>query len=189
MARDSVKLTGFRELEKALLKLGPKVSKSVTNKAMTAARKPVVAAIRQEVPVDDGDLKKAIGQKSITYKRREIKTNIIGARSRWINRDGRKKNPALYAHLVELGTVAHTIGDGKVMKVQTRTKGRNSLGQFETTTSSGLITGPVDHPGSKPDPFMRRGWGKSKRTALARFIKSYRNGVAREARRARGGAA
>lgn len=169
MPSASFKLTGFRELEKALLKLGPKVSKSVTNKAMTAARKPVIKAIRTEAPVDDGDLKKAVGHKTITYKRRKIKTNIIGARSRWINRDGRKKNPALYAHLVEFGTVPHSVGDGKVMTIGDR-----------------LITGPVDHPGSKPDPFMRRGWGKSKRTALARFLKSYRSGVAREARKARG---
>ena len=161
----AVKLTGFRKLERALAKMGPKVAKSVTNKAMTAARKPVVKAIRQESPKADGDLKKSIGHKAKTYKRSETKSNIIGPRSRTIIRDGRRKNPALYAHLVELGTKPHTIGAGKVMRIGDK-----------------MIAGPVNHPGTAPDPFMRKGWEKSRRIALARFIRSYRSGVARVAK-------
>lgn len=164
----AVKLTGFRELERALVKMGPKVARSVTNKAMTAARKPVVKAIRESVPTADGDLKKSIGAKAKTFKRRTIRMNIIGARSRTIIRDGQRKNPAMYAHLVEFGTKAHRIGPGRVMRIGDR-----------------IITGPVSHPGTRPNPFMRKGWAKSKRTALARFIKSYRSGVARAARAVR----
>lgn len=181
----AIKLTGFRELEKALVKLGPKVSRSVTNKAMTAARKPVVKAIRGGAPKSDGDLKKSIGHKAKTYKRNTTRLNIIGARSKTINRDGRRKNPALYAHLVEFGTKPHGIGSGKVLTLTTKSHGRNAAGQYATTSSSGFVTGPVSHPGSKPQPFMRKGWQKSKRTALARFIKSYRSGVARSAKAVR----
>lgn len=164
-------LKGFRSLEQALLKLGPKVAKSITNKAMTQARKPVVKAIRLEVPVDDGDLKKAIGHKAKTYRNREVKTNIIGARNVLTVRGKRRKNPALYAHLVEFGTDGHVLG-GRPMAIGDK-----------------VVTRAIFHPGSKPNPFMRRGWAKSKRTALARFIKAYRSGVARAARAAKGGVA
>ena len=99
----------IQELEKSLLKLGPRVAKKVTNKAMTAARKPVVKAIRSNVPVRTGELKKSIGSKQKTYKGKSVRMSIIGARSRpTVDENGRKNNPAFYAHLVEFGTATGT---------------------------------------------------------------------------------
>ncbi len=56
-------LLGDRELMRKLDKLSDKVGRRVLRKAMRAASTPVVKAVRQRVPVDEGTLKKAIGRK------------------------------------------------------------------------------------------------------------------------------
>lgn len=153
---------GLARLERDLLKLGDKMAKKVTRKAMTKARKVVVSDAKSRVPIRHGELKKSLGAKRITRSRSQTLTDIIGARSRPSTVNGKRVNPAFYAHLVEFGTKPHRI----------TAKGGGLL------NISGIGPRPsVEHPGAKPQPFMRPGWRAKRRQALRTFETEYRKGV------------
>lgn len=157
-----VDIKGLAELERDLLKLGDKMAKSVTRKAMSKARKVVVKEARNRVPVRHGALKKSIGAKRITRSRTQSLTDIIGARSRPSTVNGKKVNPAMYAHLVEFGTKPHAI----------KPKGGGLL----RVPGVGAVAS-VNHPGARPQPFMRPAWMSKRNTTLRTFINEYRKGV------------
>lgn len=70
MSRTSYKLTGFAELEKALVEELPKATaKNVLKRAGIAAMKPVEERARQLAPVDDGQLRDSITTKQARAKR------------------------------------------------------------------------------------------------------------------------
>ena len=102
-------VTGLDDLVGQLQALEKRIVKGGVDKALRAASKPVVAAIRQEVPVETGSLKKSIGLKLRTYKRNSSRVSIIGARSKAYQTDKGKRNPAYYAHLVEFGVKPHDL--------------------------------------------------------------------------------
>lgn len=164
----AIQLDGFRELERKLLGLGPKVAKKVTRKAMTAARREVVAEIKARVPVRHGDLKRSIGAKRQARSRSQSLTDTIGARSRKRVVNGKPVNPANYAHIVEFGSKPHAI----------------------FPKSGGLLSTPVglrpfvQHPGARPQPFMRPAWRASGPRALKAFQREYGRGVIAAARSA-----
>lgn len=60
MAGTTFKLSGFRELETALLELSTKEAKKIGRAALRQAAKPILQEARANVPVREGRLKKAL---------------------------------------------------------------------------------------------------------------------------------
>lgn len=60
MARTKVKFTGGKELEKALYELAGKEAAKIGRAALRATAKPLLAAARDNVPVDQGRLKRSL---------------------------------------------------------------------------------------------------------------------------------
>ena len=103
------KVSGLDDLVGELQALEKRIVKGGVDKALRAASKPVIAAIRQEVPVESGALKKSIGLKLKTYGGRTRRVSMIGARSKVTFYGNEKRNPAYYAHLVEFGVKPHDL--------------------------------------------------------------------------------
>lgn len=144
----TVKLEGFAELEKELEKLGKTVTqKASMRRALRKAAEPMVEAAKQKVPVDDGDLRDSITISTRLNKRQ-------GRMHRRMFRDDRASvelflGPSYelggggrHAHLVEFGTRPH-INKGKFAGSQ--------------------------HPGTRPQPFMRPAWDEGARAILDRL--------------------
>lgn len=119
MARNSasVKLTGIKELETALLKLSPELARIVEADVLREGMKPVRKAAQGRAAAisDTGLLAKSIGlnvrriRRKLQYQNRY--TARVGARTGFrttVTRKGKKKpeiaDPSKYAHLVEFGT-------------------------------------------------------------------------------------
>jgi HK97 gp10 family phage protein len=123
----SVKVSGLKELNVFLDTLPDKLQKNVMRAALRAGAKVIADQARENVPVASGKLKKdiTIGTRS----RGGVVTASVkaGAKSAW------------YAKFVEFGTAAHEINakPGSVMMF------------------NGQIAIRVNHPGAKPQPFMR----------------------------------
>lgn len=129
-------LKGIAEMEKKLHQLGTRMATRGVSSGIRAGGSVIIKEMRRRAPKETGSLKKAIGQKIKNYRGQKIMTGIIGARSKSYATKKGKRNPAFYAHLVELGTAPHATGKKKAF--YRRGKGR--------------------HPGAKAQPFMRPAW-------------------------------
>lgn len=116
MARSaSIQLTGFKELEKALLSLPAELAKEAEAGALRAGMVPVRRATIANAAAtkDTGLLQKSIGLTVRRIRKKGQNTNRytarVGPRSGFgqeVVRKGKKQyaDPVRYAHLVELGT-------------------------------------------------------------------------------------
>lgn len=118
---------GGRELDAFLQQLPVKVEKNILRAALRAGANQFRSGARQKVPVDDGDLKRSIRVTTRTKRGTVYAAVKAGGRT------------APHAHLVEFGTKAHKI----VAKKQ------------DALSFNGRIVREVDHPGARPQPFMR----------------------------------
>jgi HK97 gp10 family phage protein len=108
-----IKITGLEAIEANFKRLGdPRLLDRNVGRSARVAMKPVLAAAVNLVPVDDGDLKRSLiisnrknraGNRSVRVGP-DTKTVVRADDSGTIDL-GKKKRPANYAHLVELGTV------------------------------------------------------------------------------------
>ncbi len=122
-----VKVKGLADLNKFLQQLPAKVEQSVLRGALRAGANVVMAEAKANVPVDSGQLRD--GLKVSTNSRRGRVTAKVKATGKH----------AFIAPWLEYGTAAHKI---------TAKKGK---GLF----FGGLFVKGVQHPGSRPKPFMR----------------------------------
>ncbi len=122
-----VKVKGLADLNKFLQQLPAKVEQSVLRGALRAGANVVMAEAKANVPVDSGQLRD--GLKVSTSSRRGRVTAKVKATGKH----------AFIAPWLEYGTAAHKI---------TAKKGK---GLF----FGGLFVKGVQHPGSRPKPFMR----------------------------------
>ena len=102
-----MKITGIKELKRAMDKLPDELKKGAERRVLGAGAKPIVKAARSKVPKQSGLLRKSIGQKVKKTKgeysaRIGPRTNMGGM----VVRDGvsRFSDPNKYSHLVEYGT-------------------------------------------------------------------------------------
>lgn len=111
---DAVKMQmqGIEELTRNLEKLGTRVALRGPPAAVRAAGTVIIKEMRRNAPKETGSLKKSLGQKVKQYRRNKTVTSIVGARSKPYETEKGKRNPAYYAHLVELGVKAHRSGQG-----------------------------------------------------------------------------
>ena len=156
---EGLELRGQEDTIAALNALGDDVAKKILEQSIKEARKPFVKAARRRAPVETGLLKLSIGSAIRKYKvaGNTISVAVMGPRrnvggvkaARIRATDGNaKREPANYAHLVELGTRAHTI-------------------EPETKQSLAAPGGPysvVDVRSSAPQPFMRHAWSATVRS-------------------------
>lgn len=124
---DEVKIDGLDELFKAMQEMPVKLEKKVLRGAMRAGAKVFLDRARAKVPTKTGKLRKSL-RISTRVRNGKIEARLIA---------GNKE--AFYPHMVEFGTAAHFI----------KPKSRKSL------FFAGLAREIVDHPGAKPQPFMR----------------------------------
>ena len=123
----NVHIKGGAELNKFLQQLPAKIEQSVLRGALRAGANVVMAEAKANVPVDSGQLRD--GLKVSTSSRRGRVTAKVKATGKH----------AFIAPWLEYGTAAHKI---------TAKKGK---GLF----FGGLFVKGVQHPGSRPKPFMR----------------------------------
>lgn len=131
-----MQMQGIDEMSKNLAKLGTRVAARGPSTAVRAAGSVIIREMRLRAPKETGSLKKSLGQKVKNYKRSGTVTSIIGARSKSYGTAKGKRNPAYYAHLVELGVKPHATGKKK----------------------SFYRRGTGMHPGHSAQPFMRPAW-------------------------------
>lgn len=125
-------LSGFAELDALLKQLPKSVARKITTQALRKAGAIVRDEARSLVPVETGELRKAIKVAAGRKQRRNRTAVFVGV----IGKEGR------LAHLVEYGTVAHMIAS----------KNKRVLAD----ASTGVFFGrKVQHPGTPRRPFMR----------------------------------
>ncbi len=101
----SFSFRGDKEIAAALLALPGTMRKQVIPGALRAAGRVVIPKARGLVPVETGLLKKSLGAVLRGGRRGRPQYLVIGPRTDivGVGPDGRKRWPAKYAHLVELG--------------------------------------------------------------------------------------
>lgn len=121
-------IVGGRELDDLLQTLPAKLQKNINRAALRAGAAALLPEVKQRIPVDSGALRDSA----------RITTRARGATVSASVKVG--NSVAWYSHLVEYGTQAHT----------ERPRNRDGAMQF-----GGLTVREVDHPGTRPQPFMR----------------------------------
>lgn len=140
MARDEV-IAGGRQLDDLLKTLPKKLERNVMRAALRAGGVVLREEARQKAPVDDGLLRKSI-RVSTRSQRGTLYASVKAGSKR-----------AFYAHMVEFGTRAHKI----------KAKPQRAL------DVNGNPRRDVDHPGSRPHPFMRPAADAAFRQAIKAF--------------------
>lgn len=120
-------IRGGRELSAFLSSLPAKLGKNIMRSALRAGAAVIRDEAKANVPVDQGLLKKSV----------RVSTSGKGGSLKATVKAGGRKAP--HAHLVEYGTRAHKI------------EPKNA----EALSISGTPFRSVEHPGARPQPFMR----------------------------------
>jgi HK97 gp10 family phage protein len=103
-----IEIKGLAELLKKLQRLGSSTTaKKVQRKAIRAGTNPLLAADRANIPVDQGDLRRAQIKKIVVNNFTCV--GMVGTDTDYVGSDGSK--PGKYDHLVEYG---HVNPDGTV---------------------------------------------------------------------------
>ena len=138
---------GLKEVESALKSLPKKSAKKALRSAVRAGGGVVRKAARANLPASYGTLKKSIFVKVFPVRNYST-TALIGP----------DKESGWYGHIVERGAEPHEIP---------KTKGNwNFLGFFgfkkiPMVINGNVFTGPIQHPGVKPIPFMARAFSQT----------------------------
>lgn len=127
-------IQGGAELQKFLSELPVNIEKNIVRGGLRAGGQVIEKAIQDRIPVDEGDLKESLRVTAGAKKGGRVYAHV---------KTGGPK--ARHAHLVEFGTKPHEI----------RPKGAISL------FFAGVFSKLIQHPGAKPQPFMRPGFDSS----------------------------
>jgi hypothetical protein len=113
MSKPGITIKGADRLIKKLKALGSeKTARRIMRRVTNAATTPLLQAVRAEIPVDEGSLKKSIAKKVIGRRMRY--NGIVGSDISRLDEDG-KEIAARHLHLVEEGFEAV---NGKVIPGQ-----------------------------------------------------------------------
>jgi hypothetical protein len=162
MASAGVTITGGKALQRMLRELPGRVANKVNRRAVNVATTPILQAVKDECPVDEGDLRKS-QIKKVTSRGTQA-NGIVGADANYTAQGGKRltkeerasatgelKVPAKYDHLVAYGHV----------------------------TPGGATT--------TPNPYIQRGWDESIGPAQAKYETELGRGVEAEAVKLGGG--
>ncbi|MFV0409091.1 MAG: HK97-gp10 family putative phage morphogenesis protein [Paracoccus sp. (in: a-proteobacteria)] len=145
--KNTVRLTGFKELEASLSNLGGAVGKRVARAALRKAVEPMRDKAKELAPVDTGALRDSIiiGNRLDGRQMRSLKKLSKDQRSAvevFMGPSYLKGDRGRHGHLVEFGTAPRLNG--------------------------GLFKG-ARHPGTAPQPFMRPAWDAEKDPTIERL--------------------
>lgn len=142
-------IDGIEDLQNALGRVNENMQGKAARRALTKGGAHIVKDARRLVPSRFGLLKISLGQK--VRSRRGLVVSAIGARRGFKSKKADQirtrgktaggSSPSRYAHLVEFGTAPHII------------KPNNA--EALAILSSGKVVDEVNHPGSRPHPFLR----------------------------------
>ena len=96
-------LTGVKEIDKKLKKIGPKISKKIVRKAMRPATKVVRDEAKANCPVDSGTLRQSIKVRAGKRSRQKIELLVTTSGT-----DNLFTGSAYYGGMVEWGTAHQT---------------------------------------------------------------------------------
>lgn len=106
MAKGGFILTGDKALERKLKTLGERVQRKLLRSAVNAASTPTLKAARQKAPKRTGLMRRSLGKKIVTNKKRQSVTAIIGSRKGVSGEfKGKPYRPSRVAHLTERGFI------------------------------------------------------------------------------------
>ena len=147
-AQNTIKIDGMRSIVRGLSKIDSRIRNRTIGSAIKKASKPLVMETKARAPVESGLLRASIGTTFKVNKRKGIGVAKTGPRNmkgskrqaKGSTAAKRSRNPVHYAYLIEFGTKPHKVpytlvGGGGFRKV---------------------VPIPFDHPGTPPNPFMRR---------------------------------
>lgn len=170
---DLANVKGLDQLQKLLDTLPAKIEANVMRGALRAGIKLMHSQAKANAPVGDPNSENRRlygGYRGALRDSIKIKTKRKGARvTASVVAGGKSKSGAdvFYAHMIEFGTSRHTI------------TGKDGRALF----FGGAFVDSVDHPGTKPRPFMRPAFDGQARQAIAetgRYVKkrlSTKNGL------------
>ena len=124
---------GVTQTAGGLERLKSAVQKRVLRRAITAGNKVIKPVLKAGVPRDEGDLRKSIGDKVLTYRRMVKVVGMVGPRADYIRvgkRSKRTKRPARYYHLADRGHKS-------LAKAIASTRGR-VMGTIATVVEDGI---------------------------------------------------
>lgn len=162
------RIDGLSELQKALTDLPKKIEANIMRGALTAAMRKMQKIARDKVPTDSGDLKKSIKVRADrrALRRGQVKVSLSAG-----------DKTAFYARMIEYGTASYYTGNGKSVgrPYQITPKVAGSL------FFGGIFRDSIDHPGIKPQPFMRPALDQGQADALETVRDYVARRLAREA--------
>lgn len=139
-------LVGGAELDRLLQTLPTKVEKNILRGALRAGAAVFLREVRSKIPAVSGDLRKS-ARITTRAARGSVSASVkVGNKT------------AYYAQMVEFGTRPHVISVTAVDRGINRRTGRQiSIATVNRSLRlGGSLIGPsVNHPGSRPHPFMR----------------------------------
>lgn len=151
-----INVKGLAELQKFLDQLPVKAEQNIMRAAMRAGAKVILAEAKAKVPVGPPSGENATLYGATVGALRDslristsVRKGTIKARIR--AGDNKKGQPVFYAHFVEFGTAAHFIAP----------KSRKAL-----FWAGHPLEGGVNHPGARPQPFMRPAMHSQAQAAL-----------------------
>ena len=160
-------INGLSDLYAQLQQLPGKIEGNIMRGALRAGQKVIQTAAINNVPVEDGELRKSI---RISFRARSQKFGWVRMHLVAGSKD------AYYSHMVEFGTAQHIIA-AKERPTRTTRRGTvkglsiktmNKMLQSGSLKIGGRYVGAsVLHPGAKPTPFMRMAFDGSQDQALA----------------------
>ena len=145
-------IAGGRELDAFLQQLPVKVEKNILRAALRAGVNEYKGVAARGVPVDEGDLKRSLRVTTRVKKGTVYASLKVGGRA------------APHAHLVEFGTKPH--------KIRPKSKKALSFG--------GKAAREVNHPGARPQPFMRPAADTAPGSAISAVASKIRERMTKE---------
>jgi HK97 gp10 family phage protein len=147
MATRDQNINGGADLDRLLQTLPTKLERNIMRAALRAGAAEILPEVQNRIPTDSGQLR-ASARITTRYRKGEVSASVkVGNFVAW------------YAHLVEFGTRPHRIvpkNPGGVLRF------------------GGLEVRSVDHPGIRPQPFMRPAADASLERAIARVTAKIR---------------
>jgi HK97 gp10 family phage protein len=164
---------------------GRREAKGIMRKAIRAGAAPMRKSIKSAVPVNTGVLKKSMFVKVKQYPS-GVSVGIIGPRVR--GKNGKTASgtvavrgikfktelDAFYAHMVEKGTKPHVIKPRN---------GRALHAPLLSTAEGSQFVGSVQHPGTRPQPFITKGLKGGSKASAAAFGKKLGDEIRKQAKK------
>ena len=133
-----IEVKGLADLDRYLKEFPAKLEAKILRGAMRAGSKVFLDLAKQKVPSKTGALRKSLRISTRLKQGRTSATVVAGDKV------------AFYAHMVEFGTARHWIKPSK----------RKSL------FFAGIMRETIDHPGARPQPFMRPAFDEGTQGAI-----------------------